>query len=116
MEFDLGWSIIGHTTLSLVFHDPPNPDVTQNVAMASFFDGLNTEFDWEGTSSVGGSNQTMRVHTYYLDGNDTILSIDRDRRVNSKAVDISIDGMPIVSYAASGTPTVGANGGSMIYR
>ena len=116
MEFDLGWSITGHTTLRLVFHDPPNPDVTQNIAMASYFNGPSTEFDWEGSTNVNGDTETLRIHTYYLDGNDTILSIDRDRRVNNKAVDISVDGMAIVSYAANGTPTVGASGGSMIYR
>jgi len=116
MEFDLGWSIRGHTTLRLVFHDPPNPDVVKDVAMSGYFNDTNTEFDWEGTYDVGGSNQTMRIHTYYLDSNDTVLSIDRDRRVNNKAVDISVDGMAIVSYAADGAPTVGANGGSMIYR
>jgi len=116
MEFDLGWSIRGHTTLKLVFHDPPNPDVVKDVAMSGFFNGTNTEFDWEGTVVVGGSNQTMRIHTYYLDSEDTMLSIDRDRRVNNKAVDVSIDGMAIASYAINGTPTVGANGGSMIYR
>ena len=116
LEFDLGWSISGASTLTLTFHDPGNPDVVESVSMASFFNTGNTEFDWEGSVDVYGDNETLRIHTHYLDSNDTILSIDRERDTNSKAVDISIDSNAIVSYAADGTPTVGASGGVMVYR
>lgn len=121
-EFDLldssgrGWSIRGASTLRLVFHDPPNADVAENVSMARFFNGAQTTFNWEGTINVNGDPETLRIHAYYIDTNNTTLSIHRDRDFNQKAVDISIDGKAIVSYAAAGTPQVGAWGGVMIYR
>lgn len=122
LEFDLldlasrGWTIRGASTLRLVFHDPPNPDVVSNISMASFFNSDQTVFNWEGSVSVNGDVETLRAHTHYIDANDTTLSIHRDRRLNGKAVDISIDGKAIVSYAATGVPTVGAYGGVMTYR
>ncbi|MFY9457917.1 MAG: prepilin-type N-terminal cleavage/methylation domain-containing protein [Candidatus Spechtbacterales bacterium] len=122
LEFDLldtsgrGWSIRGATTLRLVFLDPPNADVTRNISMASYFNSGSTEFDWEGSVNVNGDAESLRVHTHYIDANDTTLSIHRDRGVNQKAVDISIDARAIVSYAAGGMPTVGVWGGTMVYR
>jgi len=110
VHFDLGWSIQGATTLSLIFADPP---VQENVTMADYFNIDQTSFDWEGTIDVNGSDQTLRVHTHSLDASDTQLSIHRDRLLNNKAVDITIDGQPIVSYALDGTATVGGSGGTM---
>lgn len=120
LEFELldssgfGWSIQGATTLTLVFND--FPVVTKNVAMASFFNASSTAFDWEEEIDVNGNAERIRVHTRYLDSNDTVLSIHRDKRFNDKGVDISIDAKSIVSYAPDGTPTVGGYGGNMVYK
>lgn len=122
LEFDLenpfgyGWSIQGATTLTLVFSDSPNPDITKNVTMANFFSGGATGFGWEDEVDVNGDTEELRVHTHYIDSNDTVLSIHRDQILNNKAVAISIDGKAIVSYTAGGTPTVEAYGGNMVYR
>jgi len=122
MEFDLedssdrGWTIQGATTLTLTFHDPPSADVIESVPMATYFNSGSTVFDWTGSVSVYGDTETLRVHSHYIDTNDTTLSIHRDRGINSKAVDVAIDGRAIVSYTANGTTTVGAWGGNMIYR
>lgn len=113
LHFDLGWSIQGATTLTLVFSDPPNPDVQVDVTMSSYFNGGQTEFDWEEIIDVNGSNQTLRVHTHTLDAANTLLSVHRDGRYNDKAVTISIDAQDIVSYDAGGTATVGTFGGTM---
>ena len=113
LHFSLGWSIQSSVTLTLVFSDPPNPDVVQNIAMASYFNATKTEFDWEGTTDVGGSDQTIRVNTHLLNATDTNLSVHRDRQKNSKAVQILIDGKDIVSYTAAGVATLGSFGGSM---
>jgi len=113
LHFDLGWSIQGGSTLTLTFADPPNPNVVQNVSMATYFNVGQSVFDWEDTIDVNGSDQILRVHTHNLDAFDTLLSIHRDRNFNDKAVTISIDGLTIVSYAADGTATVGASGGTM---
>jgi hypothetical protein len=102
--------------MRLVFHDPAGPDVTQNISMANYFNSASSVFDWEGSVNVNGDVESLRVHTHYIDANDTTLSIHRDRGVNQKAVDISTDGKAIVFYAADGTATVGAWGGVMIFR
>ena len=113
VHFDLGWSIQNAVTLSLVFSDPPNPSVREDVAMANYFNADQSKFDWSGAVSVNGSSQILRVQTHALDEFDTLLSIRRDRRYNSKAVSILIDGKQIVSYAPDGTATVGGFGGTM---
>lgn len=113
VHFDLGWSLQGASNMTLTFSDPPNPNVQQVVAMASFFDAGETEFDWEGTVDVNGDDQILRIHTHALDAFDTELSINRDGRYNDKALVVSIDGKQIVSFAADGTPTVGVFGGTM---
>ncbi len=111
LHFDLGWSIQNSNTLTLSFTDTPN--VTQNIAMAGFFDGGKTVFDWSGTITVNGSDQILRVHTHSLDNTTTLLSVTRDKRYNNKALTISIDGKAIVSYTAAGVATIGAYGGAM---
>ena len=112
--FDLGWSIQNSATTTLVFSDPPNPDTVQNIAMASYFDAGLTKFDLFKTISVGGRDQEFRIHTTYLSSANTILSIDRDCRKNSKKVRIEIDAKAIATYEADcATITVGAFGGVM---
>lgn len=113
VHFDLGWSLQGKTNLILTFHNPPGADVVNTVPMATYFNPGQTEFDWEGAIDVGGSTQTVRVHTHSLDAFNTVLCIHRDGRQNTKAVDIKVDTKNIVSYTAGGTPTVGAFGGTM---
>lgn len=110
LHFDLGWSIQGTTTLTFDF---PNDSHTENIPMAGFFDAGQTEFDWEGTITVGGDDQIFRVHTHLLNATDTTLSIHRDRQKNDKAVDISIDSSDIVSFTAIGAASVGNFGGTM---
>lgn len=113
-EFNLGWSIQGYTTMTLRFSDSPNPDTVQNIAMASYF-GLNpTRFDWSGTVAVGGQNQFLRIHTTFLDGANTTLSVDRDCRYNTKQVKITFDSRDVATYSADcQTVTVEAYGGAM---
>ena len=113
LHFDLGYSIQGATTLTLTFSDPPNPDVVEIVNAPNYFNGSQTEFDWQNTINVNGSDQTIRIHTHTLTASDTILSIHRDGRYNDKAVTIEFDGQEIVSYSADGTATVGQFGGTM---
>ncbi len=118
LHFDLGWSIQNSDTLRFDFF---NDGVVEDIPMASFFNGGQTEFDWEGTITVNGSDQFLRAHTHFLNATDTTLSIHRDRQKNDKAVQIIfIDTDPspdesrdIVSYTASGVATVGNFGGSM---
>ncbi len=113
VHFDLGWSLQGASELELVFHDPPEADVEEDIDMSNYFNPGETEFDWEGTVDVNGEAQTLRVHTHSLDAFNTLLCIHRDGRENTKAVDVSVDGKAVASFSADGTPTVGIFGGTM---
>ncbi len=113
VNFQLGWSIQSATTLRLQFSNPPNPDTIQDIAMADYFNAGKTIFDWQGTVAVGGSDQTLHIHTVALSVGDTTLSIDRDRRTNTKALIILIDGKEISRYDAEGGVTAGPFGGTM---
>src|SRR3989338_1425633 len=113
VNFELGWSIQGATTLRLQFSNPPNPDTIQDIAMADYFNADNTVFDWQGTVDIGGSSQTLRLHTLLLSPLGTTLSIHRDRRTNDKALIILIDGKEVSRYDAEGNVTTGPFGGTM---
>ncbi len=111
-SFNLGWSIQNSTTLTLTFSDPPNPNTVQNITMTPA--PPRTTFDWTGTYSVGGQNQTLRVHATSITSGNTILHIDRDCRKNTKKVKISIDARDIATYETNcQTIAVGAYGGTM---
>jgi hypothetical protein len=113
LHFDLGWSIQNKNTLTLAFTDAPNPSVTQNIAMAGYFNAGKTSFNWSGKVTVNGSDQVLTILTHTLDAFSTVLSVTRDARYNNKALTISIDGLQIVSYTSAGVATVGASGGTM---
>lgn len=71
------------------------------------------------TFTVGGFDQVMRIHALSLSSSQTLLSIDRDCRKNSKKVAIAIqDGDAIIKEIATyeadcRTITIGAYGGVM---
>ena len=114
-SFTLGWSIKTATTMTLTFFDPPSSPTVQNITMATFFDLNKTKFDWPGTFTVGGLDQVLRIHTTSLTASDTILSIDRDCRKNTKKLTIDIDSKTIATYEANcSIITIGAFGGTML--
>lgn len=108
VHFDLGWSIQNATTLKFYF---PNIFQTETVDMTNYFiDG--TEFDWEGTFSIGEVDQVFRIHTHYLDAFNTFLCIHRDRnkgKNNQEVIIYIIDGgidKDIAHYLADSEDTV----------
>lgn len=111
-NFNLGWSIQNSQTLTLTFSDPNS---VYSVNMPPYFANATTTFDWADVLTVGGQEQTMRIHTVFLDSGNTILSVDRDCRQNGKQVKISIDSKDIATYAADcQTVTVGPFGGTVM--
>jgi prepilin-type N-terminal cleavage/methylation domain-containing protein len=107
LHFDPCPSIQNSTTLSLIFS--VTSPVTNNITMATYFDAGKTEFNWEGKTTVDGSDQKIKVHTHFLDASSSIISIHRDRRYNNKALEIKIDNIRVVSYYDSvGNATIGA--------
>ncbi len=111
VHFNLGWSIQNATVLTLIFHKPGYPDYRRDITMSSYFDPNKTSFSWEGETIVFGESQILKIHTHFLDATNTILSIHRDRELNSKAVDILIDDKGIANYDADGNVFIGPFGG-----
>lgn len=113
-SFNLGWSIQSYSTTTLIFSDPPNPDITYVMSMLPYFNAQKTKFDWTGTLNVGNSSQILRLHTTFLDSANTIFSVDRDCRTNSKRVQIRIGSRDIATYEADCiTINLGVFGGTM---
>lgn len=104
VHFTYGASIASVTNLVLTF---PNDAVTQNITFASYYSG--GLFDWSGTVTVAGVNQTLRVHTHANTGASADFSVTRDKRYNTKAVQISLDTQNLVNYAANGAVTQGSS-------
>jgi len=109
VHFDLGWSIQNSATLKFSF---PNIPQTETIDMTDYFNTGKTEFDWEGTFSVGGVDQIFRVHTHSLDAFNTLLCIHRNRnngQNNQEVIIYIVDGgtdKDIAHYLADAADTV----------
>ena len=71
----------------------------------------NGQIDWQETYDIGGSNQTVRIHTLRLNNPDTVFSVYRDLRFNDKSVVVELSGDAtgaLASYSADGS-TVGTS-------
>ncbi len=113
-SYQLGWSIQNATNLKLTFSDPPGSNTVVTIPMAAYFNAGKTKFDWSGTNTIGGLDQVLRIHTLALSSTDTVLSIDRDCRFNTKKVKIEIDSNWIATYEADcRTLAVGSSGGTI---
>lgn len=92
VHFDLGWSIQNATLLKFYFPDIPQ---TEQVDMANFFDVGKTEFNWQGTFTIDGTDQVFQVHTHSLDALNSLLCIHRDRkqgRTNQEVIVYIVEG------------------------
>lgn len=76
--------------ITLIFSNPPNPDVSQDIIIAdNLIDG---QVFWEEEISVGGEMQNIKIQTHRLNNPDTQFSLRRDKRYNTKAVRVIISG------------------------
>lgn len=83
-----------------------NGVVIQTFPISSYL--VSGQIQWLETVSVGGSNQTIKIHTHRLNNQDTQFSIHRDRSLNTKSLKITISGDSsgyIVNYSADGLTT-----------
>jgi len=94
------------STLALVF---PNDSFTQNIDYRANLNADKSQFYWEGRVTVGGSVQVLKIHSHQLTDTSTLFCIHRDRRFNSKALNISLDGQNLIDYTANGTTTQGTS-------
>lgn len=111
LHFDLfGWSIQSSSTSSLVLKKGDGT-VVQTINAAPYFtSGI---FDWQGSVTIDGVAQRLRVHT--LDAGGGTVCVMRDRTENSKSLIVSfVDNSVakgIVTYTENvdGTVTVTSN-------
>ncbi|MCK4454302.1 type II secretion system protein [Candidatus Parcubacteria bacterium] len=73
--------------ITLTFDDPLT---TEDIKISDFIEG--SQFNWEGTITVGTDDQLLHIHTHRLNNPDTLFSIHRDLRYNNKGLTISISG------------------------
>lgn len=96
-------------TIDLYFDGSGVPQTQINISNGL---DVNSHFNYEGTTLVGGENQTIKIHTHILNSGSTPtnqFSIFRDRSKNTKSLIIKISGDAgsLVSYTAAGVETLG---------
>lgn len=104
LHFDYNGDI-NNKIINLTFDDASTPQ--KQIQVSQNLDGYG-QLDWLGTISVGGSNQTLRIHTHSLSGVSAQFSIHRDRRYNNKSLKITISGDSsgsLAEYSADGLTT-----------
>ena len=94
----------GSETITLTFEDPLT---TEEIIISDYIGS--GQIDWEGTINVGGEDQVIKIHTHRLNDPDTQFCIHRDRRYNSKVLEIDISGDvsgSLIEYSADGLNTI----------
>jgi len=94
--------------LSLTLQFPAD-SFSQNINYQTALNAGKTEFSWQDTIIVNGSPQQIKIHTHLLSDTQTLFCIHRDRRFNSKALNVSLDGQNLINYAADGSVTQDAS-------
>lgn len=87
----------------------PDDSYNETIDFQDYLNADKTSFDWEGVVSVNSVNQRIKIHSHELNDSATMFSINRDRRFNSKALNIFLDGENLINYTASGTTTPGSS-------
>ncbi|OGZ22564.1 MAG: hypothetical protein A3A08_01535 [Candidatus Nealsonbacteria bacterium RIFCSPLOWO2_01_FULL_41_9] len=96
--------------LTLIFSDPPNPDINQDISIANNL--ISGQIFWEGEIIVGGEAQNIKIQTHRLNSPDTQFSVHRDQRYNTKALKITISGDEtgeLIQYQADGQTAKGSS-------
>ncbi len=101
----------GSETITLTFPNQGSP-VTKVFAIASNL--VAGQLLWEGTVSVGGQDQKLKVQTHFLNDalQNTQFSVHRDKRVNTEGFALTISGDTtgsLVEYDDSGQITNGTS-------
>ena len=100
ITFDYSRSISTTTeNISLIF----DGSQTEVISISQYMSG--GEIKWEGTVTVGGEDQTVKIHTLRLNSPDTRFSVFRDRRYNDVSLEIRLSGDSsgsLLEYSADG--------------
>lgn len=89
-------------TITLVFTYNSSTTTYDIVLAGNVAEG---QIFWEGEIETGEDSQRIKIHTHRLNNPDTEFCIHRDKRYNSKALDISISGDGsgnLVEYSVDG--------------
>lgn len=87
----------------------PDDSFSQSINYQTYLNPGKTEFFWEGSVIVAGSPQVLKIHSHWLAATSTEFCVHRDRRFNSKALQINLDGQNIINFTATGTTTPGTS-------
>src|SRR4030042_1401624 len=93
-------------TLTLFF---PDDSHTETIDYQSYLNADKTEFNWEEILIVGGINQKLKINSHELSDTQTLFCIHRDRRYNTKALNISLDGQNLINYNVDGGVSQGSS-------
>lgn len=105
-EFTYSQNTQDAASLTLYF---PLASQSENIAYQDYLNSAKTEFSWEGTITVQGNEQTIKIHTHNLSAANTQFCVHRDRRYNSQALVLLLDNQNLISYSATGTTTRGTS-------
>lgn len=94
------------TTLYLVF---PDDSASYPIDYKAFLNPAKDQFYWEDTVVVNGVSQSLKIHTHQLSDASTLFCIHRDRRLNSKALNIFLDSDNLINYDSSGAASQGSS-------
>lgn len=67
-----------------------NGAVVQTIPVAQNLSG--SQINWEGTVTVGGAGQTVRIATHNINNPQSQFSVHRDRRFNTVSLKITLSG------------------------
>lgn len=87
----------------------PASGATENIDFQAHLNPGKIEFFWEGTILVGGEEQVLNIHTHSLTDSSAVFCFHRDRRHNTAAVNISLDGQNLINYASDGAVIQGTS-------
>lgn len=80
-----------------------------DINFQTYLNAAKDNFDWSGTITVGGQDQVLRIHSHSLNFSAVQFSVTRDKRYNTKALSVSLDGVNLINYDVNGNTTKGAS-------
>lgn len=80
-----------------------------NIDFQTYLNAAKDNFDWSGKCNVSGADQVLRIHSHSLNFSAVQFSVTRDRRYNTQAVNVSIDGVNLINYDVNGNTTKGVS-------
>lgn len=95
------------TTLSLSFPGYPADNVS--ISFQDYLTPAKDYFTWEQSVTVNGVARNIRINSHLLTSSQADFSIHRERENNTEAMEISLDGQNLITYAADGQESQGSS-------